>query len=87
MPAMHEQVHQRTYEKREPKNCAKEMSTMLGPKINAGHGEQDNDNNAGRRHQKCTAGSVTIIASVCHDFSRKRPVELLLDTLITPRWF
>jgi hypothetical protein len=87
VPAMHEQVHQQTSERRKPKNCDSEMSTMLGPKKNAGHSEQDNNKNAGRLRQKYTARPAAIIAIVWHDFFRKRPVESILDTLRTPRCF
>ena len=39
--AMHEQVHERTSQQREPENYAKQMDAMFGPKISADHGEQD----------------------------------------------
>ena len=76
MPAMHEQVHQQTSERRKPKNCDSEMSTMLGPKKNAGHSEQDNNKNAGRLRQKYTARSAAIIAIVWHDFFRNGQLNL-----------
>ena len=64
--AMHEQVHERTSQQREPKNYAKQMGAMFGPKISADHGEQYK--NAGRHHQERAAPSATIVAIVCHDF-------------------
>jgi|SoimicMinimDraft_9_1059737.scaffolds.fasta_scaffold09292_2 hypothetical protein len=65
--AMHEQVHERTSQQREPENYAKQMGAMFCPKISADHGEQD-DKNAGRHHQERAAPSATIVAIVCHDF-------------------
>ena len=64
--AMHEQVHERTSQQREPENYAKQMGAMFCPKISADHGEQDK--NAGRHHQERAAPSATIVAIVCHDF-------------------
>ena len=79
--AMHEQVHERTSQQREPENYAKQMGAMFGPKISADHGEQDDKmpvgtiKNAPRRPQLSSRSSVMTFALFPTDGRTERSIR------------